>query len=179
MKPVYEEEEDTDEVAKMIGLKHKTYNKPAVPTGLDKQIRVKYAIAFGVLALLFICLLGYTVLGYEPTVPNSVVRPGEKIATVPVLLARWNETIDLNRPDTGTRPWEIKPAPTRTGRRFCYIIKDGWYRWCEGGGKESALYNGKGYKVLDENWLAVQMYGSQTQYDNANRWVMWIKDAKR
>lgn len=60
-------------------------------------------------------------------------------------------------------------------KRFCWILTDGYYWWCE---PEFAVYSAHGYKVFDASWLKVQQNGNPAQQANADAWIAWILDAQ-
>jgi len=87
----------------------------------------------------------------------------------------WNESVEKGvELSAESNPIRTALSSSAPSNRFCYIITDGWNRFCT---PECVMYNGKGYKVFDMLWLNVQMHGSVAQYENANRWVQWIKNA--
>ncbi|MFA5133041.1 MAG: hypothetical protein WC444_06975 [Candidatus Paceibacterota bacterium] len=61
--------------------------------------------------------------------------------------------------------------------RFCYLLEEdanGWTRWCT---PDNALYNGKGYKVFDLEWLETPCINNIDCWENKNRWALWIINA--
>lgn len=164
---------------------------------LDKEIKVwkiLLTIIGTILTLSFVLLLVEKAEAYVPTIPleEKHIRPSWQ----PVRMARWNES--LPPPRGFEQPIIISESAEwskseiffayniqKGQKTFCYIIDDGWYRWCEGWDENKPfptleMYNGKGYKVFDFEWLKWQMFsGSKTQYDNANRWVLKIMRVKK
>ena len=117
-------------------------------------MREPYKIIIGLLLLLFLffCLIAYSVLAFEP-------KKGMK-----------GEVVKINGIQVEDEITKNIYLPTK----YCYCIKNCWYRYCE---PDMAVFNGNGYKVLDAFWLRTQLKGNHEQFDNARRWVDWIDES--